>query len=70
MAKLEDLTMKVNVNISVSDETIETCLRLITIWLNEDPRRAIRGGERHDDGKIEPLKIDKSNWRADDDQRR
>ena len=51
----------INAKISVSDETAETCLRLIEIWLNEDVTRAIHGGARHEDGKIEPLRICKSN---------
>lgn len=61
MAKIDELTFSVNVKLSVSDDTVETCLRLIEMWLNEDETRAIRGGARNDNGIVDPLKICKSN---------
>lgn len=63
--KVDELSVKINVGLSVSKETVEGCLHLITMWLNEDPHRAIRGGARHEDGRVEPLTIDKSNWEDD-----
>lgn len=61
MAKIDELTFSVNVKLSVSDDTVETCLRLIEMWLNEDVTRSIRGGVRNDDGRVDPLRICKSN---------
>ena len=61
MAKNDEITVAVSVKLSVSDDTVETCLRLIEMWLNEDVTRAIRGGVRNDDGRVDPLRICKSN---------
>lgn len=55
MAKLEPITIKIGV--SVSDKTIELCLKAIECWLEEDKRRTISGGYRNEDGTIDPLKI-------------
>lgn len=55
MAKNEPLTIRVGV--SVSDKTIELCLKAIECWLEEDERRTISGGYRNEDGTIDPLKI-------------
>ena len=56
MAKFEPITIKVGV--SVSDKTIELCLKAIECWLEEDERRTISGGARHEDGTITPFKIE------------
>lgn len=66
MAKIDELTFSVNVKLSVSDDTVETCLRLIEMWLNEDVTRAIHGGVRNDDGRVDPLRICKSNVPKED----
>ena len=63
MAKFEPLTIKVGV--SVSDKTIELCLKAIECWLEEDDRRTISGGARHEDGTITPFKIEYREERND-----
>ena len=65
MAKISDVSITINAKISVSDETVEACLTLIEMWLNEDKTRAIRGGARQDDGRVEPLKICKRNGKQE-----
>lgn len=55
MIKFEPITIKAG--ISVSDKTIELCLKAIECWLEEDERRTISGGHRNEDGTIDPLKI-------------
>lgn len=35
MAKLNDVTVSINCNISVSRETAETCLKLVQSYVNE-----------------------------------
>lgn len=57
MTKVDELTVSVNVGLSVSDETAQACLKLIELWLNDNPDKCIEGGLRGADGKVEPLLI-------------
>lgn len=43
MANLKDLTVTVNANLTVTDETVERCLRLIEIWQEDNPNKTIQG---------------------------
>ena len=43
MANLKDLTVTVNANLTVSDETAERCLRLLEMWQNDNPDKRIEG---------------------------
>lgn len=41
----ERLTIDVNARISVPDETIERCLRLLEMWQEDNPDKYIEGKE-------------------------
>lgn len=43
MANLKDLTVTVNANLTVSDETAQRCLRLLEMWQSDNPDRKIEG---------------------------
>lgn len=55
----DKLSIEIEAKLTISDETAETCLKLIEIWLNESPDRRVRGGLRHDDGKVTPFQLEK-----------
>ena len=57
MAKIGKATVEVEAKITITDETVERCLRLIEMWLNDNPNKAIHGGLRGADGKIEGFTI-------------
>lgn len=57
MAKTDKITVDVEAKITVSDATCECCLKLIEMWLNDNPDKRIYGGTRMANGMIEPLKI-------------
>lgn len=57
MARIEKVTVEVEAKIAITDETVERCLRLIEYWLNDNPDKAIHGGLRGADGKIEGFTI-------------
>ena len=43
MANCKDLTVTVNANLTVSDETAERCLRILEMWQSDNPDRKIEG---------------------------
>lgn len=58
MAKIGDLT--VEVRLSVSDETASQCLRLLEIWMNDDPDRMIECETvNYVDGERRELRVSK-----------
>lgn len=58
MAKLDTLTVHVNVKMEIPEETVKGCLCIVEMWLNDNPDKCIAGGVRHEDGKVEPFKIE------------
>ncbi len=45
MAKLNDLQINVNVGISVSEETVERCCQLLSIYLTDNPNKKVEVNE-------------------------
>lgn len=43
MANMKDLTVTVNANITVTNETAERCLRLLEMWQADNPDKKIEG---------------------------
>ena len=43
MANLKDLTVTVNANLTVSDETAQRCIRLLEMWQADNPDKKIEG---------------------------
>ena len=43
MANVKDLTVTVSANLTVSDETVQRCLRLLEMWQADNPDRMIEG---------------------------
>jgi len=41
--KVNDLTIDVNARVTVSDETVERCLRIIEMWIDDNPDKTILG---------------------------
>lgn len=39
--KASELTVEVNASLTVSDETVKRCLRLIEIWQEDNPNKMI-----------------------------
>lgn len=62
--KIDALSIEVNAKLTIPDETVERCLKLVEMWLNDNPDKRIRGGFREEDGRIMPFKIER---RVDDD---
>lgn len=64
MSKIDTLNIEINAKLNIPDKTIEQCLWLIKMWLEDNPDKRIRGGVRGADGKIMPFVIER---RSDDD---
>lgn len=43
MAKVKDLTVTVNANLTVTDETAQRCLRLLEMWQADNPDKQVLG---------------------------
>ena len=56
--KIDKLTVEVNAEMRISDETVNRCLKLIQWWLNDNPDKKIVGGIRNPNGKVEKLRIE------------
>lgn len=54
----DKITVEVNAEMRVSDETVNRCLKLIQWWLNDNPDKRIVGGMRNADGKIDDLRME------------
>ena len=54
-------TISINVKVEIPDETVENCLKIIEMWLNDNPDMRIKGGTRLDNNKIESFRIYKRN---------
>ena len=52
------ITVEVNAEMRISDETVNRCLKLIQWWLNDNPDKRIVGGIRNANGKVEKLRIE------------
>lgn len=50
MAKLSDL--QINVGISISDETVQRCCQLLSIYLTDNPNKTVDVSEYHDIDKV------------------
>ena len=50
MAKLNDL--QINVGISISDETVQRCCQLLSIYLTDNPNKTVEVSGYHDIGKV------------------
>lgn len=49
--KLQELTVNVNCDLTVSKETAETCLKLVELFVNSHEGLDVYG-ERNDDGSV------------------
>ena len=56
--KIDELHVQVNADMSVSEDTVKRCLKLIEWWLSDNPDKRIVGGYRGPDDKIEELRIE------------
>lgn len=50
MAKFNDL--QINVGISISDETVQRCCQLLSIYLTDNPNKTVEVSWYHDIDKI------------------
>lgn len=50
-------TIQVKVDVTIDRPAVEKCLKIIEMWLNDNPDKAIHGGTRLVDGTVEPLII-------------
>lgn len=57
MLKIDTLNLEIDAKITISDECVERCLKLIEFWLNDNPNKRIRGGYRSD-GVVMPFSIE------------
>lgn len=57
-----ELAVEVKARLNIPDTTIERCLKLVEMWLEDNPDKRISGGYRSG-GKILPFRIE----RRDDD---
>ena len=39
--KAQDLTIEINASLTISDETAERCMRLLEMWMDDNPNRTI-----------------------------
>ena len=39
--KAQELTIEINANLKISDETAERCMRLLEMWMDDNPGRTI-----------------------------
>ena len=39
--KAQEVTIEINANLKISNETVERCMRLIEIWLDDNPGKTI-----------------------------
>jgi hypothetical protein len=51
--------LTIEVTATIPDKTVERCLRLIEMWLADNPDKRISGGLRDADGKVMPFKIER-----------
>lgn len=58
--KAQEITVDVNARLSIPQETVERCLLLIEMYLNDNQDVRISGGVRDADGKVEPFKIERA----------
>lgn len=64
MAKISDaLEIEVKAKLTIPDATIERCLKLVEMWLEDNPDKRISGGFRQKNGKTMPFVIER---RSDD----
>lgn len=64
MAKISDaLEIEVRAELTIPDETIERCLKIVEMWLDDNPDKFISGGYRDKKGKTLPFRIER---RSDD----
>ena len=52
------ITVEVNAEMRISDETVNRCLKLIQWWLNDNPDKRIVGGIRRPNGEMEDFRIE------------
>lgn len=64
MTKIDTFAVEVEAKLTIPDATIERCLRLVEMWLEDNPDKFISGGFRGADGKTTPFRIER---RSDDD---
>lgn len=55
--KIDEINVEVNAEVRISDETVNCCLKLIQIYLNDNPDKELFGGIRKGNGKVEKLRI-------------
>lgn len=56
--KIDEINVKINAEMRISDDTVNRCLNLIQWWLNDNPDKRIVGGMRNADGKVDELRIE------------
>ena len=56
--KIDEITVEVNAEMRISEETVNRCLKLIQWWLNDNPDKRIVGCIRNANGKVEKLRIE------------
>lgn len=56
--KADTIDITVAVNMGISQETVERCLKVIEWWLNDNPDKRIRGGYRENDESVMPFVIE------------
>jgi len=61
--RIDTLELTVEAKLTISDQTIERCLKVVEMWLEDNPDKFISGGFRGADGKTTPFRIER---RADD----
>ena len=54
---MNEINVEVNAKMRISDETVNNCLKLIQIYLNDNPDKELLGGIRKGNGKVENLMI-------------
>lgn len=59
MATADKIGIEITARLTIPKETVEGCLKLIEMWLNDNPAMCIAGGARHEDGKVEPFKLER-----------
>lgn len=52
MAKIEDVTIDVTAKLNISDETAERCMRLLEMWMDDNPGKTLLCDVEEADGRL------------------
>lgn len=52
MAKIDDVTIDVTANLTIPDDTAERCLRILEMWMDDNPGKTLLCDVEEADGRL------------------